>query len=601
VQRLIYAKHNAKVFRSEIAGDFYYNGDMQAGADRELIEASRRGDHAAFATIIERYQRAVYAVAFSGTRDRALADDIAQDAFVIAWRRLGELREAERLPAWLCGIARNLARDARKRRREVVDVELIDATTPYEAMSEAESERIISTALGQVPDVYREPLVLFYYEERSVKDVAKCLGISAATTNKRLSRGRRYLAERVAIVERGVTRRGASATLAASVLAILAITAPAAHVDASPVKKGSTMHKLAIAATAVATLTAGGVVIATTARSTDARASAPNQEAGPTPASKTADSKHQGHGCGLAIASARPSLPAVFGAKQKHATAAFATNDCGAVGRHLADLEGATGHDQNDPSRCASDYTSICESESWSVERRNCALAADDLLNAHLCAFETGSPDEVIPPALACATIASHITPIVQNAGLYPAGRVGVRQRRVVGRAAPVLCGRAGDRGSPRVHQAGGVIYGQSTTLPTRPSIITTRNDAPASRPSTSFHSGTNTGTTLPGRAPNSSRTRCLASAGSRRARHSCSSIARSAGRTSSNCAMPSRSSTSLACSGSSAAKRRPDPEYSSTASVCGWRYTLPSRCSCVGPTIRANKDFLTRSSNITR
>jgi RNA polymerase sigma factor (sigma-70 family) len=390
---------------------------MQAGADRELIEASRRGDRAAFATIIERYQRAVYAVAFSGTRDRALADDLAQDAFVIAWRRLGELRDTERLPAWLCGIARNLARDARKRRREVVDVELIDATTPYEAMSEAESERILSTALGQVPDVYREPLVLFYYEERSVKDVAKCLGISAATTNKRLSRGRRYLAERVAIVERGVTRRGASATLAASVLAILAITVPATHVDASPVKKGSTMHKLAIAATAVATLTAGGVVIATTARSTDARASAQNQESRPTPASKTADSKH--HGCGLpnASTSSRPSLPAMFGGKHQRATVAFAANDCSAVGRHLADLEGATGHDPSD--RCASDYASVCESESWSVERRNCALAADDVLNAHLCAFETSSPDEVIPPTLACSTIASHMTPIVQNAGLY--------------------------------------------------------------------------------------------------------------------------------------------------------------------------------------
>src|SRR5258706_2792794 len=150
---------------------------MQAAEDRELIEASRRDDRTAFATIIERYQRAVYAVAFSGTRDRALADDLTQDTFVIAWRRLGELRDADRLPAWLCGISRNLARDARKRRREVVDVELIDATTPYDAMSEAQSERIVAMALGQVPDVYREALVLFYYEERSVHDVAKCLGI----------------------------------------------------------------------------------------------------------------------------------------------------------------------------------------------------------------------------------------------------------------------------------------------------------------------------------------------------------------------------------------------------------------------------------------
>src|SRR5439155_19348186 len=127
---------------------------------------------------------------------------------VIAWRRLDELSDAAKLPAWLCGIARNLARDARKRRtRDAHDDadRAIDTTTPYDAMSEAESERIVAAALGQVPDVYREPLVLFYYEERSVADVARSLGITAATTNKRLSRGRQFLAERVqTIFECGV-------------------------------------------------------------------------------------------------------------------------------------------------------------------------------------------------------------------------------------------------------------------------------------------------------------------------------------------------------------------------------------------------------------
>jgi RNA polymerase sigma factor (sigma-70 family) len=412
-------------FWSEFAAGLHYNSDMQAGADSELIEASQRGDRSAFAAIIERYQRAVYAVAFSGTRDRTHADDVTQDTFVIAWRRLAELRDIERLPAWLCGIARNLARDTRKRRQDVmeVDVEITDATTPYDALSDAESERIVATALGQVPDVYREPLVLFYYEERSVADVARCLGISAATTNKRLSRGRRYLAERVELVERGVTRRGASATLAASVLAVLAITAPAAHVEASPLK-GSTMHKLAIAAAVTASLAAGGAVIVKSVTSASAKSSAQTQTQ--TLVSKTtAAADHAGpscsHGAAAASASARPSLPALFSAKHaRPIAAALPANDCATVGRHLADLEGATGHDQDDPARCATDYASICESQGWSLARRVCTLAADDLLNAHICGFETAtSPDEVVPPELACATVAAHITPIVQSAGFY--------------------------------------------------------------------------------------------------------------------------------------------------------------------------------------
>lgn len=85
------------------------------------------------AGVIERYHLAVDAVAFSTVRDRAIADDVTQDAFVSAWRQLGELRDRSRLPAWLCGIARNLARDAcKRRRRETSDdgVEPIEAATP---------------------------------------------------------------------------------------------------------------------------------------------------------------------------------------------------------------------------------------------------------------------------------------------------------------------------------------------------------------------------------------------------------------------------------------------------------------------------------------
>jgi RNA polymerase sigma factor (sigma-70 family) len=393
-------------------------------ADRELIEASRRGDRGAFAKIIERYQRAVYAVAFSGTRDRALADDVAQDAFVIAWRRLDELREAAKLPAWLCGIARNLARDARKRRaRDTHDDadRAIDTTTPYDAISEAESERIVAAALGQVPDVYREPLVLFYYEERSVADVARSLGITAATTNKRLSRGRQFLAERVqTIFERGVTRRGVRATLAASVLALIAF--PAAHVDASPVAKGSTMHKFAIAATVAATVTTGTVVVvATTTRGSSAQASTDeSRNAGDGVADKAK------HGASMHHPGARAaSLPALLGAtghshhQARTAAVTVQASDCAAVGKHLADLEVGTGQDPGE--HCATDYASICESEGWSAERRACMVAADDLLNAHLCssAASTSAPGEVIPPALACANVAAHIAPIVQGAGMY--------------------------------------------------------------------------------------------------------------------------------------------------------------------------------------
>jgi RNA polymerase sigma factor (sigma-70 family) len=415
---------------------------MQAGAETQLVEASRRGETAAFAKIIERHQRAVYAVAFSGVRDRALADDVTQETFVIAWRQLGELRDPSRLIPWLCGIARNVARDTRKRRqRETLgEVEIVvDGRTPYEAMHEAEAERIVATALGQVPDVYREPLVLFYFEERSVDEVARCLGISAATTNKRLSRGRKCLAERVAVVEHHVTRRGPQRGLAAAVLAVIGVTGSASHVDASPAGKGSTMNKFAIAAVVTGALGGAGVLAITATRG-DAHAgtaAAKAKDATTTAsvhgaAAKTATDESCLHG-GHAMPSFASVLSALSGGGGAGSAAAStdssATPDCSEVGKHLAELEADATHGPSDRpddatcEKCASHYTNQCESAEWTPERRACTLAAGDLMNAHLCAGggvapSTATPTDV-PAELACGLIAKDIAATVQAAGLW--------------------------------------------------------------------------------------------------------------------------------------------------------------------------------------
>ncbi len=417
---------------------------MQAGADTDaaLIEASHRRDCDAFARIIERHQRAVYAMAFSSVRDRALADDITQETFVVAWRRLAELRDSARLRAWLCGIARNLGRDARKRRqRETLgdSIDIVGGVTPYEALSDAESERIVATALGQVPDVYREPLVLYYYEEHSIDDVARSLGISAATTNKRLSRGRQCLAERVANVEQHLTRRGPRPGLAASVLAIIGIPASASHVDASPGPlKGSTMHKLAIAAVVTATLGGAGVLVATTRSDAHAKASSAGGAGKAThdvpSATPSAASGHGADCSPFARTALAPSLATLLGRADNTApgttTAASIHNDCAAVGRHLAELEADTTHgpatrpDEATCEKCASHYANQCESQAWTAERRTCALAAGDLVNAHLCAGDAKlttsaeKPNDV-PAALTCTALAKHIADTVQSAGIY--------------------------------------------------------------------------------------------------------------------------------------------------------------------------------------
>jgi len=220
-------------------------------SDAELLEASRRGEREAFGALIERYQAVVCAVSFSRTGDRALSEDVAQDTFIAAWSQLDRLREPRRLRAWLCRIARNLARKARRRTAREAPLERIvvfEGSNPFDQAAEAESERVVRDALARVPENYRDVLVLYYRDQRSVRDVAAQLGITEAAALQRLARGRQYLADGVTdLVERSLRASPMKRSLAAVVLAALPAVAPS-RVEVATHSHGGTMFKLAIAA-----------------------------------------------------------------------------------------------------------------------------------------------------------------------------------------------------------------------------------------------------------------------------------------------------------------------------------------------------------------
>ncbi|NVB77477.1 MAG: RNA polymerase sigma factor [Kofleriaceae bacterium] len=226
-----------------------------ARSDTELVEASLRGEHEAFGDLVARYQDVVCAVSYSSTGDQVLSEDVAQETFIAAWRQLDRLRNSARIRPWLCGIARNLARTARKRRRREP---LVDAdeqpgsgASPFDVAARGDVERVVREALERIPAAYREALILYYREDLSVRAIAETLGVSEENAMQRLSRGRRHLAESVTdVVERSLRGERRRRDLVAAVLAsIAAITLPS-RVDASPTK-GSTMLKFAVAASAV--------------------------------------------------------------------------------------------------------------------------------------------------------------------------------------------------------------------------------------------------------------------------------------------------------------------------------------------------------------
>src|SRR5262249_31561614 len=151
-----------------------------AVSDEQLWQRSVEGDREAFSRIVERYQVLICSLAFSACGSLANSEDLAQETFLTAWRQLGELREPKKLRHWLCGIVRNLAASAVRRELrhgghpaslEVVADEASAESDPAAQAVTREEEALLWRALADMPENYREPMVLFYREHQSVADV----------------------------------------------------------------------------------------------------------------------------------------------------------------------------------------------------------------------------------------------------------------------------------------------------------------------------------------------------------------------------------------------------------------------------------------------
>lgn len=240
-------------------------------SDAELVERSRAGDLRAFEGLVIRYQRLVVGVALGQVGDPDLAEDLAQDAFVCAWRDLAALRQPERVAGWLAGIARNLARGASRRaaRRAARVAEAapprVPAPSPAEQVAARQDRELLRRCLAEVPAAQREVLVLHYLEDCPVARIAALLGVSQDVVKQRLSRGRRRLGRRVAEVEGLFGRVRPGAGLAAATLAALA---GARAASASALAPGTGSASASGAASPSAPATAGKVIATMTVKKT---------------------------------------------------------------------------------------------------------------------------------------------------------------------------------------------------------------------------------------------------------------------------------------------------------------------------------------------
>jgi RNA polymerase sigma-70 factor, ECF subfamily len=170
----------------------------------EAIGLVRKGDPRGAEALLEQHQKEVYNVALRMLGESSAAEDAAQDAFLRAFSRLDLYHEGEPFGAWLHGIVRNRCLDIlRSRARASAVYPLVAPSQP-----DAESDAIrnleaqgVRRALSRLPSRDRALLVLRYWEDRPMEDVARSLGMTDGAARVALHRARRALAGQLSTME----------------------------------------------------------------------------------------------------------------------------------------------------------------------------------------------------------------------------------------------------------------------------------------------------------------------------------------------------------------------------------------------------------------
>lgn len=168
-----------------------------------LIANCIKGDETAITQLVEEYQLDVFRLALSILNDPGEANEVAQDTFIAALKSLKSLRESSTLKAWLYTIALNISR-SRLRKRKALErlqhtltslfkVQFQSSPNPEDAVIDDEEDAIVWQAIENLGEKHRIPIVLRYYHEMSVAEIAEIMNLKVGTVHSRLSIGREKL------------------------------------------------------------------------------------------------------------------------------------------------------------------------------------------------------------------------------------------------------------------------------------------------------------------------------------------------------------------------------------------------------------------------
>ena len=170
--------------------------------EHELLARCRDGDEMAMQVLYNQHHRKVYAMALRLTGSESDAEDVVQDTFLKAFKYIGKFRGDSAVSTWLCRIAINLSRDAYKKKsrtRPEADLELTDSREPRDGLA----RKHLEAALAQLPEGYREVLVMHDVMDMGHAEIAGILDIQEGTSKSQLHKARARMRELLAGQGRG--------------------------------------------------------------------------------------------------------------------------------------------------------------------------------------------------------------------------------------------------------------------------------------------------------------------------------------------------------------------------------------------------------------
>lgn len=166
-------------------------------AENLLVKNLKKGREEAYRQIVEEYGNRLLRTCYLILKDREEAEDVVQETFIKVFQKVETFKEKSGLYTWIYTIALNLSRDRLRKKQDIIMIEdeWISNNDVESYVEKNINKDILRNELFNMNSLYREVLVLFYFEELSIKEISNLLNEKEGTIKSKLSRGRNILKE----------------------------------------------------------------------------------------------------------------------------------------------------------------------------------------------------------------------------------------------------------------------------------------------------------------------------------------------------------------------------------------------------------------------